>query len=59
LERHDEKLKLAGLHLSVSAFENPIVARLSSKIASYAILGGFSVFGLGFFIGWLMRGKSA
>jgi ketosteroid isomerase-like protein len=59
LERHDGKLKLAGLHLSVNAFDNPIVDHLSSKIASYAILGGFSVFGFGFMIGWLMRGKSA
>lgn len=56
--RHEGALKLAGLHLSVDAFENPVNEALMSSLKSYAIGGAIVLLAGGFLLGWLIRGKS-
>ena len=54
--RHEGKVKLAGLHLSLNAFDNPVNKFAMDALKRYGVLGGLGILVVGFLLGFLMRG---
>ena len=54
--RHEGEAKLAGLHLSLNAFENPVMEYALAEVKKYTLFGGIGVLLLGFVLGYLVRG---
>ncbi len=57
--RHEGKLKLAGMHMSVNAFDNPITDYAAAAVKKLAIFAGLGALVVGLILGRLTAPKKA
>ena len=57
--RHEGKLKLAGMHMSVNAFDNPITSYAIASVKKLMIMVGLGAMIFGFIIGRISARKRA